>query len=117
MISMQEIVTNGIRGVVEQEQLSYSTIEGRCAYRHPGNSSIRCAIGHSIPNKQYNKNLEGKEVGRIMFLPVFDALHPFVDQLRKFQQCHDNATRVDHFKLKAHLFCETYGYTYPEDCL
>lgn len=127
---IQEIVTAGIRGVVKQGCLSREAETetahsvGGCYYRFPGNTSIRCAIGHSIPDSEYVAYMEGKSISNIDVINVIcPALTKLghrswqrVRTLESFQQLHDNADDMEDFKARARRWCEDNNFQYPDDC-
>lgn len=61
MIQHQNIL-NAAYAALSAQGRNSSNHDGDCFYRHPENPSIRCAIGHLIPEENYDHIFEGDSV-------------------------------------------------------
>ncbi len=83
--------------LLRQGQRSVATGTSVCQYRNP--IGLKCAVGHMIPDDQYNPELEGRTTSSEMVMDAID--HQFVDVnkwlLHDMQRAHDD-TAYGHFK-------------------
>jgi hypothetical protein len=98
----QRIFDFVVARLAEQERPSLK--EGYCAYR--GQNSLKCAIGHLIPDELYNKLLkdgcdidndpsgEGVSISTLAKKKDLAYLQPFLGLLRDLQIAHDDARTV-----------------------
>lgn len=120
----QEIFNKAIRALHAQPQKSYDEFTGTCFYRGP--EGIKCAIGHLIPDEEYNPKFEG-EIPSFSELPGNPEIQRkiatlcgaetkkdawFLQALQTY--CHDNVlnwhTRESHWK----AFAEEQGLDYEQ---
>lgn len=88
----QEAFDRACRAIIEQGRPSYDEATGRCMYRSA--DGARCAIGHLIPDSEYQPSFEGDAAPRVaLAVPSLAGLdHEMLDEL---QTAHDNAAVPD----------------------
>jgi len=112
-----------VAAVLRQGKASAIDGEG-CKYRH---GDLRCAVGHLIPDEQYDSSFEGKRFDAIRSrVPAFDVMSLGISEMvAMLQFAHDTAysrqkmengddTRfVYWFTLSAHRIANMYGLFEP----
>lgn len=101
----QEMFDKAVGGVLEQGELSVAPDSG-CFYRlrRPGKKTLKCAIGHLIPDSEYHPYLENicaddpKICAIIGADPCSKYDSEFLDQL---QRSHDFSNTMDRFIIDA----------------
>lgn len=88
-LTSQRVFDAALNGIAAQG-FKRSASEGSvCLYRGP--NGLKCAIGHSIPDKLYTSTIEGKSVSWLVEEPEFKHLYSGVDKflLTNLQKLHD----------------------------
>lgn len=94
-MNQQQAFDVAYQGIKAQGKLSKH--KGQCYYRHPENNQVKCAIGHLIPDEQYNPDMEEGETCVVLVrtrhqLPdITDLSGEFLIDL---QNVHDGARSV-----------------------
>ena len=113
-MTLQEIFDKSVTGIKAQGRLSqgpmHSGKPGTCFYRHPDDPTVRCAIGHLIPDELYNRRtMEGRNVNSdavfgdqmqaLLDIPRHSATHFSIglSMLNRLQAAHDDACTVEGF--------------------
>ncbi len=90
-MTKQEIFNKVVRGLARQKFKQSLNSRGSCHYR--GTKGMRCAAGHLILNKHYQKSLEGcpAELPNVTTaLRASGILLPQIPAVLDLQYCHDN---------------------------
>lgn len=92
-MTAQEIFDTVVRALREQGMPSMD--ENECRYRTEGDNgnTLKCAVGHLIPDDVYSRGLEGYTVNSEEFQPTLDrlGLTEHMALLRDLQYAHDDA--------------------------
>jgi hypothetical protein len=126
----QKIFTDGVLGILAQNALSKVPPVDRgemesdvvCRYRYNGN---KCALGHSIPNDQYDPKMEGSRPQLKLGTDISERLAQIlgaetqedINFLIRFQETHDNAISVESFMINAARFGRQNGLELPHALL
>jgi hypothetical protein len=99
--SKEQVLQFVTQKIIEQGKPSYSHISRMCYYRD--DHGCRCAIGHLIPDDEYNKNIKGQyndigesvnSMGVYEYLKTFYsyavAISPKGEFLKQLQNTHDH---------------------------
>ena len=120
---LQSLFDTMVNGIKKQGCLSWMTVTigmnslPMCYYRHPQDSSIRCVLGHLIPDEMYKPEMENQNaIGILQDYPDL-VKHLFIDPygdysitglenpraklLRDMQRAHDQSDSVQEFLSKA----------------
>ena len=119
-MTLQEIFDKSVTGIKTQGRLSQGPVNpgngrpGVCYYRHPDDATVRCAVGHLIPDELYNsKTMEGRNVrsAAVLGIAMRERLGiprtapghppPVVSMLSQLQTTHDNSSTVEEFLTRA----------------
>jgi len=125
-MNKQEMFNNAYNGVIANGH-SFSTVNG-CQYRKSGkaDSTVRCGIGHNIPDELYHPMMEGR--GVVKLLNMYPQLVPHMNLDREFlmdlQKAHDESAArringykhgsIEAFKQYMGVLAERYGLTIPQ---
>ena len=115
-MTLQEMFDKAVTGIKKQGRLSQGPKNplngkpGNCYYRHPDDSTVRCAVGHLIPDELYDRReMEGRRVDcdavlgtsmrALLGIPPSEDLHnsPVASMLARLQTAHDEALTVEEF--------------------
>lgn len=124
-LTRQQLFDNAYLGI-KQYGLSFELDEeypdrSNCRYRldKTAECPVRCGVGHSIPDDQYESIMENKAVGNHeMFDSLFDP--DDVDFLTDLQDTHDDAvasgrdTMIEDFFSKMVALANKYHLTVPD---
>jgi len=116
-MNLQQIFDAGVSGVLAQGGYSANAF-GDCLYR--GANGCKCALGHSIPDDDYDTSLEGDaprhtdEKGGSRLARLLGAeTDAECTILRDFQSVHDACAKgnlpLSEFKARCRDFAETHG--------
>ena len=118
-MTLQEMFDKSVTGIKTQGRLSQGPVNpgngkpGACYYRHPDDPTVRCAVGHLIPDELYDRKMEGRNVssGAVLGtamrerlgIPRSHAGHPSpaVSMLSQLQTAHDDSHTVEEFLTRA----------------
>lgn len=118
-MTLQEIFDKSVTGIKTQGRLSQGPVNpgngkpGACYYRHPDNPTVRCAVGHLIPDELYDRKMEGRNVcsDAVLGTSMRERLgiprstagmsSPAVSMLSQLQTTHDNSSTVGEFLTRA----------------
>lgn len=101
----QEAFDKSVKGILAQGRKSYVSMSPQgCSYR--GDDDCKCAVGHLIPDEEYDVDFESNSVKGLRDKFNIAALKPFFDQerfpmndgvlfLSYLQQAHDFASTSD----------------------
>lgn len=88
MRTKQQIFDIVVEHLRKQRETSLSE-NGSCAYR--GTNGLKCAVGCLIPDKKYDKNIEGADVCcPIVYQRLPQDCRTHLGMLRDLQVVHDN---------------------------
>ena len=71
-MNRQEALNIAARGILEQGAYSLNKARTSCMYR--GENGTKCAVGHLIPDDDYDPLMEGKAASDYKILDVIDVL-------------------------------------------
>lgn len=126
---VQKLIDKAYTGVVEQGQLSVD-INGACRYRMVTDKgqTLKCGVGHLIPDLEYTSRLEGHVcAGKLIRSVLTKTYGDFSDlqwsAITAVQGAHDYSSslvgstdkeKLDDFKEHCLYRVHEYGYTVPE---
>lgn len=110
MVKLQEIFDTACAALIKQGRLSVSET-GVCQYR--GLDGAKCAVGHLIPDEEYNSMMDAPGGNCWTRRQVALKLDVHDDFLFDLQRCHDQARDPDnfvgHFKSNARRLAKNYN--------
>ena len=120
---LQPLFDTMVNGIKKQGCLSWMHVTigmnvlPMCYYRHPQDSSIRCVVGHLIPDEMYKPEMENQnamgilqsytELAKLFCINPYDDYrmsgleNPRIKLLRYMQRAHDQSDSVQEFLSKA----------------
>jgi hypothetical protein len=106
-MTAQEIFETVVKALALQGERSYYPDQG-CFYRHP--EGLKCAVGHLIPDEEYDQCMEGSAVSSIIHIAGSDSflssLEPHIELLSRLQIAHDLSTTWETRKIFIDTFRE-----------
>lgn len=119
-MNMQQAFNKAYLGVIKQGYIARDDY-GTCAYRYQsGRKLLKCGIGHLLAKKDYNPEMERKEVrilaDRELLPPNLNRLP--TEFLADLQDAHDNVspvskTQMEDFKKNMRVVADKYDLTVP----
>jgi hypothetical protein len=110
---MQRYFDRAVGGILKQGTYSRGN-SGNCRYK--GCNDTKCAIGHLIPDKKYNIEMEGFNVVTLIDKGLVPSRWGrYKEFLRALQQAHDNAGQfnfMNEFKEDAKKVARWYNLEY-----
>jgi len=119
-MNMQQAFDKAYLGVIKQGCIARDDY-GTCAYRYQsGKKLLKCGIGHLLAKKDYNPEMERKEVRMLAdreLLPSNLNRLP-TEFLADLQDAHDNVklfskTQMEDFKKNMRVVADKYDLTVP----
>lgn len=92
-MTAQEVFDTVVRALREQGEPSYSKSKYECRYRASSDDgrTLKCAVGHLIPDDKYDPYMEGMAVDHPSLQGALESLGLWehADLLNELQQAHD----------------------------
>jgi hypothetical protein len=113
MLTRQELFTNAVVGLAAQNWVKSSSSEspGDCLYRGPG--GLKCAVGFSIPDESYTRDIEGMGAKKAL-LRAGEGVYLGHGSIWAFQQLHDRADSPEQMKQNFIDYGKEYYLKWPE---
>jgi len=112
-MNLQQIFDAGVAGVLAQSGYSYDAGRGACFYRGP--NSCKCALGHSIPDGDYDPSLErnrphpGNRLAHLLGAETDADCMPLWDFQNIHDDCAGRGLPLSEFKERCRAFAKQHG--------
>lgn len=103
---LAEMIRKSYRGLVKQGKAAINPKNGDCLYRYSG---LKCAIGHLIPDSEYQKSFEGRSVSDKDVLNAINVDpndNQALDTLESWQTAHDESRDLSEKDFRNYLRSE-----------